>query len=68
MSPMKDVKPPKNDDEYFERLTKTVFTAGLNWTVVEKKWPDFHKAFADFSIPKVAKFNEKNVKTLMGNT
>ena len=62
-----NTKPPKSDDEYFERLTKTVFSAGLNWSVVENKWPDFHKAFADFSIPKVAKFNEKNVKTLMTN-
>lgn len=66
--PSMNIKPPKNDDEYFERLTKTVFTAGLNWTVVENKWPDFQKAFADFSIPKVAKFGEKNIKTLMANT
>ena len=51
------MKPPKDDAEYFERLTKSVFTAGLNWTVVENKWPDFQKAFAQFSLPKVAKFN-----------
>ncbi len=67
MNPM-GTKPPKNDDEYFARLTKSVFTAGLNWSVVENKWPDFQKAFAEFSIPKVAKFSEKNVKTLMANT
>jgi 3-methyladenine DNA glycosylase Tag len=66
--PGMNIKPPKNDDEYFERLTKSVFTAGLSWRMVDKKWPHFHKAFADFSIPKVAKFNERNVKTLMGNT
>ncbi|HZY47596.1 MAG TPA: DNA-3-methyladenine glycosylase I [Candidatus Bathyarchaeia archaeon] len=63
-----NMKPPKNDDEYFERLTKSVFTAGLNWTMIDNKWPNFQKAFADFSIPKVARFNEKNVKTLMGDT
>jgi len=62
-----NMKPPKDDAEYFERLTKSVFAAGLNWTVVENKWPDFQKAFAQFSLPKVAKFNEKDVKTLMGN-
>src|SRR6266700_2699798 len=66
MSP-RSMKPPKDDAEYFERLTKSVFTAGLNWTVVENKWPVFQKAFAQFSLPKVAKFNEKDVKTLMGN-
>ena len=67
MSP-RSMKPPKDDAEYFERLTKSVFTAGLNWSVVENKWPDFQKAFAQFSLPKVAKFNAKDVKTLMGNT
>src|SRR3989442_12293083 len=66
MSP-RSMKSPKDDAEYFERLTKSVFTAGLNWSVVENKWPDFQKAFAQFSLPKVAKFNEKDVKTLLGN-
>ncbi len=65
MSPMWNVKPPKNDDEYFERMTRTVFTAGLNWKVIENKWPNFQKAFAGFSIPKVAKFTEKDTKRLM---
>jgi DNA-3-methyladenine glycosylase I len=63
--PPRDLKPPKSDDEYFARLTKSVFSAGLNWKVVENKWPDFQRAFAQFSLPKVAKFNEKNVKTLL---
>src|SRR5438094_10530978 len=67
MSP-RSMKPPKDDAEYFERLTKSVFTAGLNWSMVENKWPDFQKAFGQFSLPKVAKFNEKDIKTLMGNT
>src|SRR2546425_9182514 len=66
MSP-RSMKPPKDDAEYFERLTKSVFTAGLNWGVVENKWPDFQKAFANFSLPKVARVNEKEVKALMGN-
>src|SRR3989442_3244189 len=67
MSP-RSMKPPKDDAEYFERLTKSVFTAGLNWSVVENKWPDFQKAFANFSLPQVAKFNEKEMKNLMGNS
>jgi 3-methyladenine DNA glycosylase Tag len=64
----KNVKPPKSDDEYFERMTKSIFTAGLNWTMIENKWPNFHKAFAEFSLPKVARFSDKNVKTLMKDT
>ena len=65
MSPRWNVKPPKDDGEYFERMTKSLFTAGLNWTVVEKKWPSFQKAFAGFSPVKVAPLSEKEVKALM---
>ena len=67
MSPSWNAKSPKNDNEYFERLTKTVFTAGLNWKVVENKWPKFQKAFAGFSIPKVAAFTDKDTKRLMAD-
>ena len=68
MSPMWNTKPPKNDNEYFERMTRTVFTAGLNWKVIENKWPNFQKAFAGFSIPKVAKFTDKDKRRLMADT
>jgi 3-methyladenine DNA glycosylase Tag len=51
---------PKNDDEYFARMTKALFQAGLNWQMIENKWPNFEKAFAGFSIPKVSKFGEAN--------
>jgi DNA-3-methyladenine glycosylase I len=65
--PSWNVKAPKNDSEFFERMTKTIFTAGLNWKVIENKWPNFQKAFADFSIEKVAKFGEKDVKKLVAD-
>jgi DNA-3-methyladenine glycosylase I len=63
-----DVKPPKNDQEYFDRMSKAIFTAGLNWKMVENKWANFHRAFADFSPEKVAKLTEKDVKALMSDT
>jgi DNA-3-methyladenine glycosylase I len=65
VSPAWNVKPPKDDDDYFERMTKSVFTAGLNWSVIEKKWPNFQKAFSAFSIGKVAEFSSKDVKNLV---
>lgn len=67
MSPGWKVTKPKNDAEYFERMTQTVFNAGLNWALVKKKWPNFHKSFAEFSPAKVAGFSEKNVKALMSD-
>jgi DNA-3-methyladenine glycosylase I len=67
MPPGWKVTPPKDDTEYFERMSRTLFTAGLNWSVVEKKWPNFRKAFAAFSPEKVSKMTERDVKTLMGD-
>lgn len=65
VSPAWKVKPPKDDSEYFERMTKTIFTAGLSWKMVEKKWPNFRTAFSNFSLAKVARLSEKDVAGLM---
>lgn len=62
------VTPPKGDSEYFERMSRALFTAGLSWSMVEKKWPNFRKSFAAFSPERVAKMTEKDVKSLMGDT
>jgi DNA-3-methyladenine glycosylase I len=67
MPPGWKVTPPKDDSEYFERMSRALFTAGLSWTMVEKKWPNFRKAFAAFSTEKVGKMTERDVKSLMGN-
>jgi DNA-3-methyladenine glycosylase I len=65
--PSMRVTEPKNDAEYFERMSRCIFTAGLNWTVVENKWPNFKKAFADFRPEEVARMPGKAVKALMGD-
>ena len=58
---------PQSDKEYFERLTRVVFQAGMNWRTIEAKWPGFREAFSDFSIKKVADFTEKDVERLLKN-
>jgi 3-methyladenine DNA glycosylase Tag len=60
--------PPKDDQGYFDRMSKTIFTAGLNWRMVENKWDNFQRAFADFAPAKVAELTEKDVKALMKDT
>ena len=55
------------DSDYFENMTRIIFQAGLNWSVIEKKWPNFLKAFNNFSIIQVAKFDDSTVKQLMKN-
>ena len=56
---------PKADKGYFEEMTKAVFRSGMKWEVVDKKWPGFKKAFANFSIQKVARFDEPELERLM---
>jgi DNA-3-methyladenine glycosylase I len=56
---------PKNDDGYFEQMSRAVFLAGLNWKVIEKKWPDIKRLFANFSIDAVAQFNDGEIDRLL---
>jgi DNA-3-methyladenine glycosylase I len=67
MPPNWKVSPPKDDDEYFERMTKAIFQAGLNWKMIDNKWPNFEKAFSKFSISRVAKFRDSQIASLMKN-
>ena len=56
---------PKNDDGYFEQMSKVVFRAGLNWSVIEKKWPNINRAMAHFSIDAVAQFDADDIDRLL---
>jgi len=42
------------DDRFLAEMTKRVFSAGFAWSVIEKKWPDFEKAFLGFKPAKLA--------------
>jgi DNA-3-methyladenine glycosylase I len=56
---------PNDDDGYFEQMSRAVFLAGLNWKVIEKKWPDIKRLFANFSIDAVAQFNDADIDRLL---
>ena len=58
-------KHPANDDAYFEGMSHIIFQAGLNWSVIDKKWPTTQKAFANFSVDKVARFTNADVERLV---
>jgi 3-methyladenine DNA glycosylase Tag len=58
-------KRPPNDDAYFENMCRVIFQSGLNWRVIEDKWPTTKKAFANFEVPKVAYFSDADVENLM---
>jgi len=57
--------PPEDDTEYFDMMSRAIFTAGLNWRMVEKKWPAFREAFLGFAPAKVAKLTNADVRALM---
>ena len=56
---------PEDDDGYFEQMSRSVFLAGLNWKVIEKKWPDIKRLFANFSIDAVAQFSDGDIDRLL---
>jgi len=58
-------KLPTNDDAYFENACRIIFQSGLNWSVIDKKWPTTKKAFANFSVDNVACFDDTDLERLM---
>ena len=54
-----------NDNELFARLVLEINQAGLSWETILKKKDNFYKAFDDFDISKVAKYNDKKVEKLL---
>ncbi len=61
-------KRPPNDDAYFESMCRVIFQTGLNWRVIEDKWPTTKKAFCNFEVPKVANFSDAEIESLMKDT
>jgi len=59
--------PIDNDDELFERLMFEINQAGLNWILILKKQHNFRKAFNNFSVERVAKYDENDFQRLMND-
>ena len=59
---------PKYDDrELFELLILESFQAGLSWLTVLKKREAFRRAFDNFDVTKVAKYDNSKVEELLAN-
>jgi DNA-3-methyladenine glycosylase I len=59
--------PIDTDDELFCRLILEINQAGLSWTTILKKEPNFRKAYHNFNIKKVAGYGEKDFQRLMND-
>jgi DNA-3-methyladenine glycosylase I len=63
----RDRRPP-SDNAYFENMCRVIFQAGLNWSVVDKKWETTKKVFCNFNIEEVAHFTDSDVARLLNDT
>lgn len=59
--------PLHNDKKLFEFLVLDTFQAGLSWSIVLKKRKGFEKAFDNFDVKKISKYDEKDFERLMQN-
>jgi DNA-3-methyladenine glycosylase I len=59
---------PSNDEGYFENMCRVIFQSGLNWQMIDKKWPTIKKAFLSFNIREVAAFTDQDVICLLQNS
>ncbi|MFG3340477.1 DNA-3-methyladenine glycosylase I [Glycomyces sp. NPDC048151] len=61
-------RPVRGDDALFERVSLEAFQSGLSWLVILRKREAFRKAFAGFSIAKVAAFTDADAERLLGDS
>jgi 3-methyladenine DNA glycosylase Tag len=69
---MHDLRDPRGDKPeslagYLERMSKVIFTSGMNWKVVEAKWPGIMEAFGSFDVQKVARLTPDDMDRLVGD-
>ena len=67
MEPPKQITPTKLAD-YLEHLTKPVFEGGINWKIIENKWPGFQAAFQGFDPETVATLTPDDLDALSADT
>lgn len=60
--------PIDSDDELFGRLILEINQAGLSWQTILLKQANFRKAFDDFSVGKIANYNENKIDELLQNS
>ena len=56
---------PKSLADYLGVMTRVVFEPGLNWAVIEAKWPGFREAFHGFDPLIVAGLTPADVESLL---
>ncbi len=55
---------PEDLSGYLERMSKVIFQSGMNWKVVESKWPGTKEAFGGFDPHKIARLTMDDIDRL----
>ena len=59
---------PKDDQGYFEVITKSVFQAGFSFEVIERKWEGFREVFFNFDPKIISKWSEGDIIEALEST
>jgi 3-methyladenine DNA glycosylase Tag len=55
------------DDRWLAEMTRRVFQAGFNWSVVDTKWPGFEAAFDGFDVHRCAMMSDDDLDRLLSD-
>lgn len=58
-------RPVHDDRKLFEAVVLDGFQAGLSWITILRKRENFRKAFDNFDIHKISRYNEKKIQQLL---
>lgn len=56
-----------SDDRWLAGMTRRIFQAGFNWTVIDNKWDGFETAFHGFDLGWCAMMSDADLDTLLQN-
>lgn len=59
--------PVADDRRLFEKISLEGFQSGLSWLTILRKREAFRRAFLDFDVDAVARFNRRSVERLLGD-
>lgn len=60
--------PGHDDRRLFEMLVLEGAQAGLSWITILRKRDNYRRAFDEFDVKKIARYNERKVRTLLADT
>ena len=56
------------EDRWLAEMSRYIFATGLNWKVIEAKWPGFEEAFHGFDVGRCAMMDDEMFDSLLTDT